>query len=85
MRKSIAAILTAMAMVVALVLPMTAFADEAAPAGKSAKTYDEKYVATKDEPDYDVVVPKPRPTSSAPKSRPLTSTSRTVSSTSTTT
>ena len=56
MRKSIAAILTAMAMVVALVLPMTAFADEAAPAGKSAKTYDEKYVATKDEPDYDVVV-----------------------------
>ncbi len=47
MRKSIAAILTAMAMVVALVLPMTAFADEAAPAGKSAKT---------DEPDYDVVV-----------------------------
>ena len=56
MRKSIAAILTAMAMVVALVLPMTAFADEAAPAGKSAKTYDEKYEATKDEPDYDVVV-----------------------------
>lgn len=56
MRKSIAAILTAMAMVVALVLPMTAFADDGAPAGKSAKTYDEKYVATKDEPDYDVVV-----------------------------
>ena len=56
MRKSIAAILTAMAMVMALALPMTAFADEAAPAGKSAKTYDEKYEATKDEPDYDVVV-----------------------------
>lgn len=56
MRKSIAAILTAMAMIVALVLPMTAFADEGAPAGKSAKTYDEKFKATKDEPEYDVVV-----------------------------
>lgn len=56
MRKSIAAILTAMAMVMALALPMTAFADDVAPAGKSAKTYDEKYEATKDEPDYDVVV-----------------------------
>ncbi len=56
MRKSIAAILTAMAMIVALVLPMTAFADEGAPAGKSAKTYDESFKATKDEPDYDVVV-----------------------------
>lgn len=56
MRKSIAAILTAMAMVVALVLPMTAFADDGAPANKSAKTYDESFEATKDEPDYDVVV-----------------------------
>ncbi len=56
MRKSIAAILTAMAMIVALVVPMTAFADEGAPAGKSAKTYDETFEATKDEPDYDVVV-----------------------------
>lgn len=56
MRKSIAAILTAMAMIVALVLPMTAFADEGAPANKSAKSYDEKFKATKDEPDYDVVV-----------------------------
>lgn len=56
MRKSIAAILTAMAMIVALVLPMTAFADEGAPANKSAKSYDEKFKATKEEPDYDVVV-----------------------------
>ena len=56
MRKSIAAILTAMAMIIALVVPMTAFADEGAPAGKSAKTYDESFKATKDEPDYDVVV-----------------------------
>ena len=56
MRKSLAAILTAMAMVVALVLPMTAFADDGAPANKSAKTYDESFKATKDEPDYDVVV-----------------------------
>ncbi|MBR5753252.1 MAG: hypothetical protein IKX83_02070 [Clostridia bacterium] len=56
MRKSIAAILTALAMIVALVVPMTAFADEGAPAGKSAKTYDESFKATKDEPEYDVVV-----------------------------
>lgn len=56
MRKSIAAILTALAMVVALVIPMTAFADEGAPANKPAKSYDEKFQATKDEPDYDVVV-----------------------------
>ncbi len=56
MRKSIAAILTALAMIIALVVPMTAFADEGAPAGKSAKTYDESFKATKDEPEYDVVV-----------------------------
>lgn len=56
MRKSIAAILTAMAMVFALVLPMTAFADNGADVNKSAKTYDESFKATKDEPSYDVVV-----------------------------
>lgn len=56
MRKTLAAVLTAMAMVVALVVPMTAFADEGAPAGKSAKTYDETFVPSEDEPSYDVVV-----------------------------
>lgn len=56
MKKSIAAILTAMAMVVALVLPMTAFADSGIPAGKSAKSYDETFTPSKDEPDYEVVV-----------------------------
>ena len=55
MRKSIAAVLTAMAMVVALVLPMTAFADTT-PANTSGKAYDETFVPSKDEPAYEVVV-----------------------------
>ncbi|MBQ1313206.1 MAG: hypothetical protein IIY48_01430 [Clostridia bacterium] len=54
MKKTIAAVLTALAMVVALVLPMTAFADDKAPTPK--KTYEEEYSATRNEPDYDVVV-----------------------------
>lgn len=54
MKKTIAAVLTAMAMVVALVLPMTAFADDKAPT--PAKKYEEEYKATRGEPDYDVIV-----------------------------
>lgn len=54
MKKTIAAVLTALAMVVALVLPMTAFADDKAPT--PVKPYEEEYTATRNEPaDYDVV------------------------------
>ena len=54
MKKTIAAVLTALAMVVALVLPMTAFADDKTP--QNVKPYEEKYEATGTEKDYDVVV-----------------------------
>lgn len=54
MKKTIAAVLTALAMVVALVLPMTAFADDKAPTPQ--KKYEEEYKAVREEPDYDVVV-----------------------------
>ena len=54
MKKTIAAVLTALAMVVALVLPMTAFADDKTP--QNVKPYEEKFEATGTEKDYDVVV-----------------------------
>lgn len=54
MKRTIAAVLTALAMVVALVLPMTAFADDKTP--QNVKPYEEKYEATGTEKDYDVVV-----------------------------
>ncbi len=54
MKKSIAAILTALAMIVVLVLPMTAFADDKTPT--NVKPYEEKYEASGTEKDYDVVV-----------------------------
>ncbi|MBR5753254.1 MAG: hypothetical protein IKX83_02085 [Clostridia bacterium] len=54
MKKTIAAILTALAMIVALVLPMTAFADDKTPTG--VKPYEEKYEASGTEKDYNVVV-----------------------------
>ncbi len=54
MKKTIAAVLTALAMIVALVLPMTAFADDKTPS--NVKPYEEKYEASGTEKDYDVVV-----------------------------
>ncbi len=54
MKKTIAAILTALAMIVALVLPMTAFADDKTPT--NVKPYEEKYEASGTEKDYNVVV-----------------------------
>ena len=54
MKRTIAAVLTALAMVVALFLPMTAFADDKTP--QNVKPYEEKYEATGTEKDYDVVV-----------------------------
>lgn len=54
MKKTFAAVLTALAMIVALVLPMTAFADDKTPT--NVKPYEEKYEATGTEKDYDVVV-----------------------------
>lgn len=54
MKKTIAAVLTALAMVVALVIPMTAFADDKTPT--NVKPYEESFKATADEPEYDVEV-----------------------------
>ncbi|MBO7681690.1 MAG: hypothetical protein ILO43_08635 [Clostridia bacterium] len=54
MKKTIAALLTALAMVLVLVLPMTAFADDKAPTPK--KPYEEEFSASRTEKDYDVVV-----------------------------
>lgn len=54
MKKTIAAVLTALAMIVALVIPMTAFADDKTPS--NVKPYEEKYEASGTEKDYDVVV-----------------------------
>lgn len=54
MKKTIAALLTALAMVLVLVLPMTAFADDKAPTPK--KPYEEAFSASRTEKDYDVVV-----------------------------
>lgn len=54
MKKTIAALLTALAMVLVLVLPMTAFADDKAPTPK--KPYEEEFSAKGTEKDYDVIV-----------------------------
>ena len=54
MKKTIGAVLTAMAMIVALVLPMSAFADDKTPT--NVKPYEESYEAAGTEKDYDVVV-----------------------------